>query len=336
MSNKVKDFTDMILIEAMNQAASDIHFLPNKDHTTIFFRINGDRISYSSISKVEYEKLLSYLKFTSGMDIGESRKPQDGTLTFTQESKLIDLRLSTLPVEHSESLAIRLLPRNVVYKLEELFLFPTQANTLLQWIRNKFGIILFTGPTGSGKSTTMYSLLQTIVKNKPFQAITLEDPIEQELDHILQVQVNEKAGISYDAGLKAALRHDPDILMIGEIRDRQTARFAFHAAFTGHLVLSTIHAKNAYGTIFRLYEMGISASELSQTLIGVASQQLINCPSDVPMQKRTAILEILEHTILQEAINGKSPYTNPSFQSFEYLRRKANALSISKEKHTVS
>lgn len=341
LTNKVKHFSDFVLAEAIQHQATDIHFLPSKSNTDIYFRVNGERKKERTIKNIEYIPLLSYLKFTSGMDIGESRRPQDGTLTFSYEKKMFDLRLSTLPIEHCESLAIRILPRNVTYQLDDLFLFPNQTRTLLNWIRYQFGIILFTGPTGSGKSTTMYSLLQTVVNNKPYQAITLEDPIEMELDQILQVQVNEKAGVSYDTGLKAALRHDPDILMVGEIRDRETAQFAFHAAFTGHLVLSTIHAKNAFGTIYRLLEMGISKTDLSQSLIGIASQQLVlQPPNKNQPQKRVAILELLEQSLLQEAINGISPYSNPNFQSFEQLRRKADARIFTedkaKEEHSIS
>jgi competence protein ComGA len=326
---KVEKYSQDILNDAIIHTASDIHFLPQEKHTEIFFRVNGNRIKKHSISLKDYEPLLSYYKFTSGMDIGELRKPQDGTLSHHFGNHTYDLRLSTLPVEHCESLAIRLLPRQVVPNLQDLFLFPSQTQTLKNWFKQKFGMVLFTGPTGSGKTTTMYSLIQTIINENPFQAITLEDPIEQSLDHILQVQVNEKAGISYDAGLKAALRHDPDVLMIGEIRDRETAKFAFHAAFTGHLVLSTLHAKNSFGTIFRLLEMGISKTDLEQSLIGIASQELISTNSlETEGIKRTAILELLEKQYLVDAINGIPPYKNPQFQSFEKLRRKANALGF--------
>ncbi|SET61973.1 competence protein ComGA [Salinibacillus kushneri] len=319
-----------ILNYAISISASDIHFSPLEFQTEVYFRLSGKRKYMFSISQADYQALLTFYKFSTGMDIAEKRKPQNGTLTHHQHQLIYDLRFSTLPVEYSESLAIRILPRQMVPQLEQLFLFPSQAKTLLQWIQQEFGMILFTGPTGSGKTTTMYALLQSLVENRPFQAITLEDPIERELNHILQVQVNEKAGMSYDAGLKAALRHDPDILMIGEIRDKYTAQFAFHAAFTGHLVLSTIHAKNAFGTIFRLLDLGISEADLDQALIGIASQQLLPLKDHLRStdQKRAAIMELLDQEILTNGIKGISPHQSDRFSSFQYLRRKAYALGF--------
>ncbi|MBB6454255.1 competence protein ComGA [Salirhabdus euzebyi] len=319
----VEQLSQKILNQAVNLSATDIHFSPQANDTDVFFRINGERSYQFSIPKIKYVPLLSFFKFTSGMEIGELQKPQNGTSTHHFQNNFFDLRLSTLPVEYSESLAIRILPRKIIPSIHHLFLFPKQATTLLNWIGQKFGIILITGPTGSGKTTTMYALLQALVKNKPFQAITLEDPIEKDLDNILQVQVNEKAGISYDAGLKAALRHDPDILMVGEIRDIPTAKFAFQAAFTGHLVITTIHAKNAFGTIYRLLDMGISKVDLEQAILGIASQQLLPVKGS-----RAAILELLESNCLMEAINGVSPENNIHFNSFQKLRRKACALGF--------
>ncbi|WP_343836951.1 competence type IV pilus ATPase ComGA [Salinibacillus aidingensis] len=321
-----------ILRSAISKSASDIHFSPSENGTDIYFRLGGRRNFMFSISQTEYQSLVSYYKFLTGMDIAETRKPQNGTLTHHHHQLIYDLRFSILPVESSESLAIRILPRQMVPQLEQLFLFPSQAKILQNWIQQRFGMILFTGPTGSGKTTTMYALLQSIVENRPFQAITLEDPIERELDNILQVQVNEKAGMSYDAGLKAVLRHDPDILMIGEIRDRHTARFALQAAFTGHLVLSTIHAKNAFGTIFRLQDLGISKADLNQALIGIASQQLLPLEDGlITDQKRAAILELIDGDVLTNAIQGIAPGQYDRFNSFEYLRRKAYALGFTNE-----
>ncbi|WP_242705558.1 competence type IV pilus ATPase ComGA [Pontibacillus sp. ALD_SL1] len=318
-----------ILSKATTQRSSDIHFCPEGDSVHIYFRIDGYRTFSSTLTRQQYTPLLSYFKFTSGMDIGETLTPQDGKSQYVSGTNSYDLRLSTLPLEETESLAIRILPQKEDLPLESLFLFPSQTTQLRKWIGRHTGIILFTGPTGSGKTTTLYALLQTLLKEQSYQTITLEDPIEQRLHDILQVQVNEKAGMDYYAGLKAALRHDPDILMLGEIRDEKTAQFAFHAAHTGHLVLSTLHAKNAYGTIYRLLEMGISKTDLEQTLIAIASQQLlpIVCPKP-HKQKRTAILEMLEGRELQEALAGHSPYKSPSYPSFANLRRKAYALGF--------
>ncbi|HLS08046.1 competence type IV pilus ATPase ComGA [Lentibacillus sp.] len=249
--------SEKLLQSAVDANASDIHFYPLSDQVSIYFRVFGKRMLHKTIPANQYQLLLTYYKFTSGMDIGEVRKPQDGTIIHEQLNQRYALRLSTLPVNHEESLAIRILPQETNLTLDKLFLFPNQLKKLKAWITSRSGIILLTGPTGSGKTTTLYALLQTILTEKSYQTITLEDPIEKEMSNILQVQVNEKAGITYQTGLKAALRHDPDIIMIGEIRDRFTAQFAFDASLTGHLVLSTLHAKNAAGTVHRLVEMGI-------------------------------------------------------------------------------
>lgn len=259
------------------------------------------------------------------MDIGEIRKPQNGIITYSTKDNIqhYALRLSTLPVNNMESLAIRILPQDAILTLDQLFLFPYQLKKLREWIRYRSGIILFTGPTGSGKTTTLYALLQTILAEDSYQTITLEDPVEKEISNILQVQVNEKAGITYQAGLKAALRHDPDIIMVGEIRDKETAKFAFDASLTGHLVLSTLHAKNAAGTIHRLLEMGLKISDLKQSLIAVAALELLPIQLNQSISRRAAILELLDGDVLGLALQGQDVKNIPTFESFEKLRRKA-------------
>ncbi|MFD1018730.1 competence type IV pilus ATPase ComGA [Thalassobacillus hwangdonensis] len=317
-----------LLIAAIQSTASDIHFSPYKEKVDIHFRIHGKRVHHSSISTILYTKLLSYFKFTSGMDIGEIKKPQNGTYEFRNDDHIYSLRFSTLPIVSTESLAIRILPQSTSMSLDKLFLFPFQLSTIRSWLKHRNGMILFTGPTGSGKTTTLYALLQTFLKKHSYQAITLEDPIEKNLDDIIQVQVNERAGITYDTGLKAALRHDPDLIMVGEIRDRQTAHFAFHAAQTGHLVLSSLHANNAVGTISRLREMGINSLDIEQTLICVAAQQLIPLKGEQHLPDRAAILELLDGNALRSVI--KDPFTPlpSSFHTFEQLRRKAYAYGF--------
>ncbi|MDY0405591.1 competence type IV pilus ATPase ComGA [Virgibacillus sp. 179-BFC.A HS] len=264
--NPAAKLCEKVLTAAIRIHASDIHFYPFTEESKIYFRVHGQRIFYQTIPISQYDLLLTYYKFTSGMDIGETRKPQNGTLSFQTKENTFHLRLSTLPVNKNESLAIRLLPQEKALPLEESFLFSYQLKKLRQWMHYRAGLILFTGPTGSGKTSTLYSLLQSVIKDGSYQTITLEDPIEKNLSDILQVQINEKAGITYQAGLKAALRHDPDIIMVGEIRDDFTAQFAFEASLTGHLVLSTLHAKNAKGTIERLLEMGLKRNDLQQSL----------------------------------------------------------------------
>ncbi|OZU90667.1 competence protein [Virgibacillus indicus] len=328
--NPAAKLSNKLLNSAFEAQASDIHFYPFPAKTDIYFRIHGRRIFYNSILTSQYELLLTYYKFISEMDIGEIRKPQNGTITHLEATRAYSLRLSTLPVNHTESLAIRILPQEENLSLEQLFLFPNQLNKIKRWISNRAGLILFTGSTGSGKTTTLYALLESILKEKSYQTITLEDPIEKEMNDILQVQVNERAGITYQTGLKAALRHDPDIIMVGEIRDKYTAQFAFDASLTGHLVLSTLHAKNAVGTLHRLQEMGLTKTDLQQSLIAVASLKLL--PVQINnIKRRAAILELLDGEILENTLKGADFNTFHSFQSFNHLRKKAFAYGYISE-----
>lgn len=264
------------------------------------------------------------------MDIGETRKPQNGVLHHQSTLGKFALRLSTLPTGTHESLAIRILPLEYHHNLLQLFLFPYQLQILKRWTSKRAGIILFTGPTGSGKTTTLYALLENILHEKSIQTITLEDPIEKNIDSIIQVQINEKAGLTYQSGLKAALRHDPDILMVGEIRDAHTAKFAFEASLTGHLVLSTLHAKDAAGTISRLLDMGVKRSDLEQSLIAVASLQLMPIAMQKGLPRRAAIFELLDGQLLESVIRGHSPDSS-SIYTFEKLKRKAFAYGFISE-----
>ncbi|WP_085991916.1 competence type IV pilus ATPase ComGA [Oceanobacillus senegalensis] len=325
-----------LLKAAIEQQASDIHFYPFSSETDVYFRILGKRILYKKISTNQYQLLLTYYKFTSGMDIGETRKPQDGTIDHLERQMNYSLRLSTLPINQLESLAIRILPQHESYTLNNLFLFPYQYQKIRNWITNRSGLILFTGPTGSGKTTTLYALLKAILQEDSYQTISLEDPIEKDIQDIIQVQVNEKAGITYQTGLKAALRHDPDIIMIGEIRDKYTARFAFEAALTGHLVMSTLHAKNAIGTIQRLLEMGINQTDLHQTLIAVAAMELLPIQYKTKIKRRAAILELLDGKLLEECIWGGDIANTQGFSSFQQLRRKAYAYGFIQKEGLVS
>lgn len=273
--NSIAAYSESLVQKAIEQNASDIHFAPSPKYTEIYFRIHGKRTFYKTISEQKYKLLLTYYKFTSGMDIGETRRPQNGVIDLKVQQSRYFLRLSTLPVNKFESLAIRILPQEHEFTLDQLFLFPNQLHIMKQWLKNRSGLILFTGPTGSGKTTTLYALLHHFIQERSFQTITLEDPVEKEIDHLLQVQVNEKAGITYQTGLKAALRHDPDIIMIGEIRDFETAQIAVRASLTGHLVLSTLHTNSAVAAVTRLIDMGVEPFLISSSLEGVVAQRLV-------------------------------------------------------------
>ncbi|WP_217586696.1 competence type IV pilus ATPase ComGA [Lentibacillus saliphilus] len=323
--SSAQSISDALLTEAIQADASDIHFYPLPKKADVFFRIHGQRHWHRTITMTAYDLLLSYYKFTSGMDIGETRKPQNGTIDFHSDTSNYALRLSTLPAKHRESLAIRILPQNKHYELDDLFLFPFQKEYLINLVNVRAGLILLTGPTGSGKTTTLYALLQSLIQHHCYQTITLEDPIEKNINDILQVQVNEKAGMTYQVGLKAALRHDPDIIMVGEIRDHQTARFAFEAALTGHLVLSTLHAKDTIGTVHRLLEMGLSKIEMQQSLIAVAALKLIPIHLNHTVNRRAALLEILDEQALYDVLTHGSREQPTQFHTFEHLKRKAYA-----------
>lgn len=324
--NHVTKLSDDLFQSAIKLQASDIHFYPYEQQTEIYFRIHGKRIFNRAILTKQYQLLRTFFKFSANMDIGETRKPQHGTLLWSLESKDYALRISTLPHYQQESIAIRILPQNDNLPLDHVFLFSNQIQQIRRWMNHDSGLILITGATGSGKSSTLYSLLEMEIKERPCQIISLEDPIERKINQILQVQINENAGISYQVGLKAALRHDPDILMVGEIRDKETAQFAVEAALTGHLVLSTLHAKNAIGTIFRLKEMGIKTADLHQILVGIGALRLIPIIRK-NQQQRSAIGELIDGTFLTQAIEGNLQNL-PEKQQFKNLQRKAFAYGF--------
>lgn len=277
----IETISEALILEALQLEVSDIHITPYEKHATISFRMDHYLYDQKKITLPLYERLLSHFKFQASMDIGERRKPQNGSMKLLLKKQTIHLRLSTLPTIYTnESLVIRLLPNQSVFPLKYLSLFPSTTTKLLTWMKHSHGLILFTGPTGCGKTTTLYSLIDASKKMLKRNIITLEDPVERRSDVVLQVQVNEKAGITYSTGLKAILRHDPDVIMVGEIRDEETARIAIRAALTGHLVISTLHSKNTKGAIYRLLEFGVPFHELEQTLIAVSAQRLveIKCP----------------------------------------------------------
>lgn len=241
--NEVEQKSRFLLTEALRTGASDVHFIPRKENTLIRYRIDGVLVNQDTISKRLAEKLASHFKFLAGMDIGEKRRPQNGALDFRNDDRYVNLRLSTLPTPFGESLAMRILPQYQNYSLSKLSLFPQMNIQLLSLIDPSDGFILVTGPTGSGKTTLLYSLLHEASNRFDRQIVTFEDPIEIKSDRFVQMEVNEKAGITYAEGFKSILRHDPDVIMIGEIRDAETAQLAVRAAMTGHSVLPKQRAK---------------------------------------------------------------------------------------------
>lgn len=328
MNNAEKIIND-ILIVAFNNNATDVHFYVDEEEVKVFYRINGLRKLKKKINFKQYTIILLHLKFSASMDIGESFRPQDGALDYKYKYQSYSLRLSTLPVKYSESLTIRILPQTRRFPLNRLCLFPFQNKEILNLLNLTSGLVIFSGSTGSGKTTLMYSLIEELLKMRSAQIITLEDPIERSLTDVIQIQINNTAQINYETGLKAILRHDPDVILLGEIRDNLTAKYAFRAALTGHLVLTTIHANSAKGTMERLKEIGITDLEIKQTVKSVVSLELILLEEFNKIKRRAAIAEILSLTAETDYINKKN------FLSFKELRKRAYLYGFISEKQVV-
>ncbi|RID83978.1 type II/IV secretion system protein [Mesobacillus zeae] len=332
IENSIESLADSLLKTALQKGASDLHIVPHRVGGMVKLRIGHHLYPDFPLEKNVFERLLAHFKFTASMDISDRRRPQSGAYSIQYKDSTVGLRISTLPANKSESMVIRLLYQQHEIPYYQLSLFPDVSDKLVSLLDHAHGLVVFTGPTGSGKSTTLYSLLSETTRITGRNVITLEDPIEKQSDTAIQVQVNEKAGISYASGLKAILRHDPDIIMIGEIRDAETANTAVRAALTGHLVFTTMHTRNAKGAIYRLLEFGISLQEIQQTLIAVTAQRLVElvCPycgdSCSPLchsmgrAKRGSVFEILsgrgiERAILEAKGEGK-PYAFKTLRDF--------------------
>jgi type IV pilus assembly protein PilB len=263
-----------ILVRAIDAGASDIHIEPQSGDVQVRFRVDGVLRVVASVPRNLSRGLVSRIKIMAEIDIAERRKPQDGRVGLTAGGKHLDLRVATLPTVHGESVVIRILDRSNV--LLDLSSIGVPADTLDTWRRlyhKPYGALLVTGPTGSGKSTTLYGSLNDL--NTPGRKIiTVEDPVEYRLSGITQIQVNPKAGLTFAAGLRSILRNDPDVVMIGEIRDRETAQIAMEAALTGHMVLATLHTNDAASAMTRLTEMGVEPFLTSSAVIGVLAQRL--------------------------------------------------------------
>ena len=276
----ITDIVNSIIVDAINNKASDIHFNPTEDGIDIRIRVDGELRNYSKVPLSVKKNMITRVKILAGMNITESRIPQDGAIKQKILDKDVDLRVSSLPTNMGENIVIRILDYTMSTQgIETLGFNETNLKKLLKMISEPNGIILVTGATGSGKSTTVYSILQrlnTIERN----IITVEDPIEMNIPGINQVQVISDIGLTFAASLRSILRQDPDIIMIGEIRDDETARIAVRASITGHLVLSTIHTNSALNTIERLTDMNIERYLLGTALTGIVSQKLTKklCP----------------------------------------------------------
>lgn len=285
----ITEIVNEIIYTAAQAGASDIHFDPSEKNIKVRFRIDGILIDYTIIPENIRKNLIARLKIISGMDITESRLPQDGAIKTMIKDINLDMRVSSLPTNEGEKIVIRILDySSSLNGLESLGFSPKNLIKMKELIKEPNGIILVTGATGSGKSTTVYSLLQ-LLNTPKVNLVTVEDPVEMNIDGINQIQVNSEIGLTFANVLRSILRQDPDIIMIGEIRDDETAKIAVRASITGHLVLSTLHTNNALNTIERLRDMDVETYLLASSLNGIVSQKLARriCPHC--MKKRPAI-----------------------------------------------
>ncbi|MCW8917918.1 MAG: GspE/PulE family protein [Gammaproteobacteria bacterium] len=269
-----------IITQGIQHRASDINIRPGKDRLNIYYRIDGKLQFSRSMSLALLAGLVSRIKITGRMDIAERRMPQDGHARVSHKGNVVDLRISVIPTINGESVVIRILDKQVGLKpLADLGLGTPEQRKIHTLLSRSYGLLLVTGPTGSGKSTTLYALINEVRLQNP-HIITVEDPVEYDMDNIEQIQIAPALGYTFAESLRHILRHDPDVVMIGEIRDIETARIANKAALTGHLVLSTLHTNDAASTVTRLIDMGIEPYLLSSTLLGVMAQRLLrlNCP----------------------------------------------------------
>jgi type IV pilus assembly protein PilB len=264
-----------ILSQAVREGASDVHISPEKEYVQVRFRVDGKLHEVPSPPKSMILLIISRLKILANMDIAMSRIPQDGRFTIKMDDKEINIRASTLPTIYGENMVIRLLDTSSgVFSLEHLGMVKKDRDKIETMVVKPYGMLLCTGPTGSGKSTTVYAMLKKI--NKPdVNIITLEDPVEYRMEKIRQIQLNAKAGMTFASGLRSVMRQDPDVIMVGEIRDPETASIAVQAALTGHRVLSTVHTNDAAGAITRFLDMGIEPFLVSSVMLVSIAQRLV-------------------------------------------------------------
>lgn len=299
----IVDVVNEIIIDAINNGASDIHFDPSEDMLRVRVRIDGVLQNYSSIPNSYKNNLITRIKILASMNITETRLPQDGAIKSVLKGINLDLRVSCLPTKRGEKIVIRILDYSMSLRgIEYLYFNESNYQKILKMLAAPYGIILVTGATGSGKSTTVYSFLQKL-NVEGSNLITVEDPVEMDIECINQVQVNSDIGLDFATVLRSILRQDPNIIMIGEIRDSETAKIAVRASITGHLVLSTLHTNNSLNTIERLLDMNVERYLLASALTGIVSQKLARklCDKCKRLRKTTT-----HEKQLFEAVLGKN------------------------------
>ena len=291
-SEPVVKLASLIFDEAIKCRASDIHIEPYEFNAAVRFRIDGMLKQHIEVTRYMYTPLTSRIKIQAGLDIAEKRVPQDGRIRYNAEGEAFDLRVSTLPTHYGEKTVIRILKHDkTLLNFSNIGMAPAQLEQLSELIEKPQGMLFVTGPTGSGKSSTLFSCLNKI-RGKAINITTIENPIEYKLEGINQVQINEKAGVTFATALRSILRQDPDVILIGEIRDGETAQIAVQSSQTGHLVFSTLHTNDAVSAVTRLRDLGIPGFLISSSLIGILAQRLVrvlcnHCKKEQPMQQDT-------------------------------------------------
>jgi type IV pilus assembly protein PilB len=284
---------NVIVLQAVRQRASDIHIEPQEARVRVRYRIDGSLYNVMTPPRHIHAAIISRIKIMAEMDIAERRLPQDGRIQLKVENRDIDLRVSTIPTVFGEKVVMRILDKGqTVVGIEKIGLVAENRERFENMLTKPYGILLLTGPTGSGKTTTLYTILNKLNSTET-NIVTIEDPVEYQLSGINQVQVNPRAGLTFANGLRSFLRQDPDIIMVGEIRDEETARIAIHAALTGHLVLSTLHTNDAPGAVTRLVDMGIEPFLVASSLIGVIAQRLVRVLCERCKQAYTPPADVL-------------------------------------------
>ena len=318
---------NQILNDSIERRASDIHIYPHTSGDSfIKLRVGGHLSKYEQFSNREIEAIISLLKYNSNIDISRNKEPQSGRFVYKYNEKDYYLRVSTLPLnELNEGCVVRIF----INELEDVdySIFDEDSKYINELSQRAYGLILFSGPTGSGKSTSMYKLASDLARRDK-QVITVEDPVEKKISSLIQMQVNEKAGINYDNALKSILRCDPDAMVIGEIRDYKTASQVITSSFSGHLVLSTIHAENSIGVINRLRDLNLSLEDIKQTVICIISQRLVNLTNG----KRGLVTEILKKEDIHEYIDNNRIHENSLERKFKLACEKGLITTDEKEK----
>lgn len=276
----VTETLDLLISQAARDRASDLHIEPQEDKLRIRYRVDGILHDVDILPLSAGSPLITSVKLKSGMNIAETRRPQDGQFTAEIDGRAIDIRAATAETIYGERVTLRILDKALSLKdLDELGFLPDSLAAFQEMLSSTFGMILVCGPTGSGKTTTLYAALRQLDRDKR-NIMTVEDPVEYRLPDINQIQVNEKAGKTFATGLRSLMRHDPDIIMVGEVRDGETADIACQAALTGHLVLSSIHANDSVGALFRLMDLGVEPYVIASSVIGIVAQRMVRriCP----------------------------------------------------------